>query len=165
MICLLSIDPWFISLHQVSNLYILLYNFLKKHERNFLNFFVGLLQPLPNIMRGIRDSLVSYLSCTLGNDVLAAQCLLLHLLSKVHLPQSLFFFQLFILEWTSFRPCKQRKISKFGRNCKFASVPFRPTFCNLNELCCFCFGLSFAKSGITLNCSFLYLFVRQIGLH
>ncbi|XP_078177648.1 E2F target protein 1 (ETG1) [Carex rostrata] len=40
-------------------------------------------EPLPNIMRGIRDSLVSYLSCTLGNDVLAAQCLLLHLLSKL----------------------------------------------------------------------------------
>ncbi|KAJ4769054.1 Mini-chromosome maintenance complex-binding protein [Rhynchospora pubera] len=40
-------------------------------------------ETLPNVIRGIRDSLVSYLSCTLGNDVIAAQCLLLHLLSKL----------------------------------------------------------------------------------
>ncbi|KAL0922527.1 hypothetical protein M5K25_006517 [Dendrobium thyrsiflorum] len=41
------------------------------------------LQPLPNVMRDIRESLLVHLSALLGNDTVAAQFLLLHLLSRV----------------------------------------------------------------------------------
>ncbi|XP_020575358.1 mini-chromosome maintenance complex-binding protein [Phalaenopsis equestris] len=41
------------------------------------------LQPLPNVMRDIRESLLVHLAALLGNDTVAAQFLLLHLLSRV----------------------------------------------------------------------------------
>ncbi|PKU62213.1 mini-chromosome maintenance complex-binding protein [Dendrobium catenatum] len=41
------------------------------------------LQPLPNVMSDIRESLLVHLSALLGNDTVAAQFLLLHLLSRV----------------------------------------------------------------------------------
>ncbi|KAG0468162.1 hypothetical protein HPP92_017490 [Vanilla planifolia] len=41
------------------------------------------LQPLPNPFVEIRGSLIGHLSAILGNDEVAAQCLLLHLLSRV----------------------------------------------------------------------------------
>ncbi|KAH0464809.1 hypothetical protein IEQ34_004912 [Dendrobium chrysotoxum] len=40
------------------------------------------LQPLPNVMSDIRESLLVHLSALLGNDTVAAQFLLLHLLSR-----------------------------------------------------------------------------------
>ncbi|KAI3994201.1 hypothetical protein MKX01_012458 [Papaver californicum] len=39
---------------------------------------------VPYVIRGIRESLVGYLTAVLGNDGVAAQSVLLHLLSKVH---------------------------------------------------------------------------------
>nr|CAB3476141.1 unnamed protein product [Digitaria exilis] len=45
-------------------------------------FFVLVMQPSPSILKGIRQSLLSHLTMVLGNDELAAQCLLLHLLSR-----------------------------------------------------------------------------------
>ncbi|KAM0889158.1 hypothetical protein ACQ4PT_027891 [Festuca glaucescens] len=38
---------------------------------------------LPSLLKGIRQSLISHLTQLLGNDGLAAQCLLLHLLSRL----------------------------------------------------------------------------------
>ncbi|KAM0918896.1 hypothetical protein ACQ4PT_008613 [Festuca glaucescens] len=40
-------------------------------------------EPLPSLLKGIRQSLLSHLTQLLGNDDLAAQCLLLHLLSRL----------------------------------------------------------------------------------
>ncbi|KAF8662993.1 hypothetical protein HU200_055580 [Digitaria exilis] len=40
-------------------------------------------EPSPSILKGIRQSLLSHLTMVLGNDELAAQCLLLHLLSRL----------------------------------------------------------------------------------
>ncbi|CAO2185820.1 unnamed protein product [Urochloa humidicola] len=40
-------------------------------------------EPSPSILKGIRQSLLSHLTLVLGNDELAAQCLLLHLLSRL----------------------------------------------------------------------------------
>jgi len=48
--------------------------------------FMCILQPLPNIVRGIRESFLGHLTTVLGNDGLAAQFVLLHLLSRVLLP-------------------------------------------------------------------------------
>lgn len=45
----------------------------------FLNF-----QPLPSLIRGVRGALLGYLTAILGNDGIAAQCILLHLLSRVN---------------------------------------------------------------------------------
>ncbi|KAJ0985448.1 hypothetical protein J5N97_003804 [Dioscorea zingiberensis] len=39
---------------------------------------------LPNMIKGIRESLLRHLTQVLGNDGLAAECLLLHLLSRLH---------------------------------------------------------------------------------
>ncbi|WOL14780.1 mini-chromosome maintenance complex-binding protein [Canna indica] len=41
------------------------------------------IEPLPSIVRGIRESLLTHLTAILGNDGVAAQYLLLHLLSRV----------------------------------------------------------------------------------
>jgi hypothetical protein len=41
------------------------------------------MQPSPSVLESIRQSLLSHLTLVLGNDELAAQCLLLHLLSRV----------------------------------------------------------------------------------
>ncbi|KAK9742259.1 hypothetical protein RND81_03G159400 [Saponaria officinalis] len=41
-------------------------------------------EPNPSLIRGIRDSLLTHLTTVLGNDGVAAQFLLLHLLSRVH---------------------------------------------------------------------------------
>uniref|UniRef100_A0ACD5TRH0 Uncharacterized protein n=1 Tax=Avena sativa TaxID=4498 RepID=A0ACD5TRH0_AVESA len=49
-------------------------DFLAKHP---------VVEPLPNLLKGIRQSLLSHLTQLLGNDDLAAQCLLLHLLSRL----------------------------------------------------------------------------------
>ncbi|CAI9091851.1 OLC1v1026951C1 [Oldenlandia corymbosa var. corymbosa] len=43
-----------------------------------------ILEPKSHIVKGIRDSLLSHLTVVLGNDGLAAQFMLLHLLSGVH---------------------------------------------------------------------------------
>ncbi|CAM0879705.1 unnamed protein product [Alopecurus aequalis] len=40
-------------------------------------------EPLPSLLKGIRQSFLSHLTQLLGNDDLAAQCLLLHLLSRL----------------------------------------------------------------------------------
>jgi hypothetical protein len=45
--------------------------------------FIMTMQPLPSLLKGIRQSLLSHLTQLLGNDDLAAQCLMLHLLSRV----------------------------------------------------------------------------------
>ncbi|KAF6143113.1 hypothetical protein GIB67_041181 [Kingdonia uniflora] len=42
------------------------------------------IEAMPSLIRGIRESLLGYLTTVLGNDCLAAQCILLHLLSQVH---------------------------------------------------------------------------------
>ena len=46
-----------------------------------LNFVI--LQPKPELLRGMRDSLLRHLTVVLGDDELAAHFMLLHLLSKV----------------------------------------------------------------------------------
>ncbi|KAJ3693792.1 hypothetical protein LUZ60_009272 [Juncus effusus] len=46
-------------------------------------------EPLPNTIREIQTSLLNYLSTILGNDTLAAQCLLLHLISKLRVKSEL----------------------------------------------------------------------------
>ncbi|XP_043703405.1 mini-chromosome maintenance complex-binding protein [Telopea speciosissima] len=43
-----------------------------------------IIEPMPNIIRGIREALLGHLTSILGNDGVAAHCMLLHLLSKVH---------------------------------------------------------------------------------
>ncbi|KAJ4970296.1 hypothetical protein NE237_003395 [Protea cynaroides] len=43
-----------------------------------------IIEPVPNIIRGIREALLGHLMSVLGNDGVAAHCMLLHLLSKVH---------------------------------------------------------------------------------
>ncbi|KAJ1282456.1 hypothetical protein BS78_03G053300 [Paspalum vaginatum] len=40
-------------------------------------------EPSPTLLKGIRQSLLSHFTMVLGNDELAAQCLLLHLLSRL----------------------------------------------------------------------------------
>ncbi|XP_010253131.1 PREDICTED: mini-chromosome maintenance complex-binding protein-like isoform X1 [Nelumbo nucifera] len=41
-------------------------------------------EPTPHLVRGIRESLLGHLTAILGNDGVAAHCMVLHLLSKVH---------------------------------------------------------------------------------
>ncbi|XP_026412288.1 mini-chromosome maintenance complex-binding protein-like [Papaver somniferum] len=50
------------------------------------DFFCGspVIERGPYVIRGIRESLVGYLTAVLGNDGVAAQSVLLHLLSQVH---------------------------------------------------------------------------------
>ncbi|KAG9455206.1 hypothetical protein H6P81_008110 [Aristolochia fimbriata] len=50
------------------------------------DFLVGLHipEPKPSLIRGIRETLLRHLTSVLGNDGVAAQCILLHLLSTVH---------------------------------------------------------------------------------
>ncbi|XP_026424247.1 mini-chromosome maintenance complex-binding protein-like isoform X2 [Papaver somniferum] len=50
------------------------------------DFFCGspVIERVPYVIRGIRESLVGYLTAVLGNDGVAAQSVLLHLLSQVH---------------------------------------------------------------------------------
>nr|GEY57749.1 hypothetical protein [Tanacetum cinerariifolium] len=43
------------------------------------------MEPKPDLLRGIRESLLRHLTVVLGDDELAAHFMLLHLLSKVHL--------------------------------------------------------------------------------
>ncbi|XP_077239151.1 E2F target protein 1 (ETG1) [Tasmannia lanceolata] len=43
-----------------------------------------IIEPMPTMVRGIREALLRYLTSVLGNDGVAAHCLLLHLLSRVH---------------------------------------------------------------------------------
>nr|GFA95842.1 mini-chromosome maintenance complex-binding protein [Tanacetum cinerariifolium] len=43
------------------------------------------IEPKPDLLRGIRESLLRHLTVVLGDDELAAHFMLLHLLSKVHL--------------------------------------------------------------------------------
>ncbi|XP_008782636.2 mini-chromosome maintenance complex-binding protein [Phoenix dactylifera] len=50
--------------------------------QDFLSNF-HVIEPLPSIVKGIRESLLGHLSMALGNDGLAAQCVLLHLLSRL----------------------------------------------------------------------------------
>ncbi|XP_072984466.1 mini-chromosome maintenance complex-binding protein [Typha latifolia] len=54
----------------------------KLAAQEFISSFHSI-EPLNNIVRGIRESLLAHLSATLGNDGLAAECLLLHLLSRL----------------------------------------------------------------------------------
>ncbi|XP_058110592.1 mini-chromosome maintenance complex-binding protein isoform X1 [Magnolia sinica] len=42
------------------------------------------IEPVPSSVRGIREALLRHLTAVLGNDGVAAQCMLLHLLSRVH---------------------------------------------------------------------------------
>ncbi|KAK9124699.1 hypothetical protein Sjap_014301 [Stephania japonica] len=41
-------------------------------------------EPIPHVIRGAREGLLDHLRSVLGNDCVAAQCVLLHLLSRVH---------------------------------------------------------------------------------
>ncbi|KAL2896093.1 Mini-chromosome maintenance complex-binding protein [Bienertia sinuspersici] len=57
------------------------------HKKLVVGDFVDrspMTNPNPSLIRGIRDGLLSHLTAVLGNDGVAAQYLLLHLLSKVH---------------------------------------------------------------------------------
>ncbi|KAK8936132.1 Mini-chromosome maintenance complex-binding protein [Platanthera zijinensis] len=54
----------------------------KLSPQDFLSGSLAL-QPLPSMMREIRESLLVHLSALMGNDKVAAQFLLLHLLSRV----------------------------------------------------------------------------------
>ncbi|KAJ6831676.1 mini-chromosome maintenance complex-binding protein [Iris pallida] len=54
----------------------------KLGAQDFIPKFPGV-ESLPSMVRGIRESLLGHLTQVLGNDGLAAQCVLLHLLSKL----------------------------------------------------------------------------------
>ncbi|KAJ6806447.1 mini-chromosome maintenance complex-binding protein [Iris pallida] len=54
----------------------------KLDVQDFIPKFPGV-ESLPRMVRGIRESLLGHLTEVLGNDGLAAQCVLLHLLSKL----------------------------------------------------------------------------------
>ncbi|KAF8394837.1 hypothetical protein HHK36_018774 [Tetracentron sinense] len=43
-----------------------------------------LIELKPNLVRGMREALLGHLTAVLGNDEVAAHCMLLHLLSRVH---------------------------------------------------------------------------------
>ncbi|OVA19671.1 Mini-chromosome maintenance complex-binding protein [Macleaya cordata] len=67
--------------NKVPRLHCFIHRKLAVHD-----FLVGspVNEPMPNLVRGIRESLLRYLTAVLGNDGVAAQCVLLHLLSQVH---------------------------------------------------------------------------------
>ncbi|XP_068641394.1 mini-chromosome maintenance complex-binding protein [Aristolochia californica] len=50
------------------------------------DFLIGshVTEPKPSLIRGIRETLLRHLTSILGNDGVAAQCMVLHLLSRVH---------------------------------------------------------------------------------
>ncbi|XP_010252101.2 PREDICTED: mini-chromosome maintenance complex-binding protein-like isoform X2 [Nelumbo nucifera] len=65
---------------KVPRLHCFIHRKLSIHD--FLSF--PMIEPMPHLVRGIRDGLLRHLTSLLGNDGVAAQCMLLHLLSKVH---------------------------------------------------------------------------------
>ncbi|KAL5725774.1 hypothetical protein ACHQM5_008880 [Ranunculus cassubicifolius] len=67
--------------NKVPRLHCFIHRKLKNED-----FLLGspIVEKTPNLVRGIRESLLSHLTTILGNDDLAAECLLLHLLSRVH---------------------------------------------------------------------------------
>lgn len=66
-------------------------NIFFKLSRLIMLTWIFFVQPLPNMIRKIRESLLLHLSAVLGNDEVAAQYLLLHLLSRVYSPCALSF--------------------------------------------------------------------------
>ncbi|KAK1312714.1 Mini-chromosome maintenance complex-binding protein [Acorus calamus] len=66
---------------KVPRLHCLIYRRL--YALDFLQNF-HITEPLPNLVRSVRDSLLGHLTAVLGNDGTAANFVLLHLLSRVH---------------------------------------------------------------------------------
>ncbi|TVU21655.1 hypothetical protein EJB05_31306 [Eragrostis curvula] len=65
---------------KVPRLHCLVWRKLSSHD------FISrppVVEPSPSLLKGIRHSLLSHLTLVLGNDEVAAQCLLLHLLSRL----------------------------------------------------------------------------------
>nr|XP_043613110.1 mini-chromosome maintenance complex-binding protein [Erigeron canadensis] len=56
----------------------------RKLSLNDMIFSLPALEPKPELVKGIRESLLQHLTLVLGGDELAAHFILLHLLSKVH---------------------------------------------------------------------------------
>ncbi|KAK3163975.1 hypothetical protein QOZ80_1AG0010920 [Eleusine coracana subsp. coracana] len=65
---------------KVPRLHCLVWKKLSSHD--FISK-VPVVEPSSSLLKGIRQSLLSHLTLVLGNDELAAQCLLLHLLSRL----------------------------------------------------------------------------------
>ncbi|KAL6627366.1 hypothetical protein ACP70R_031092 [Stipagrostis hirtigluma subsp. patula] len=65
---------------KVPRLHCLVWRKLSSHD--FLSR-PPVVEPSPSLLKGIRQSLLSHLTLLLGKDELAAQCLLLHLLSRL----------------------------------------------------------------------------------
>ncbi|KAK1285285.1 Mini-chromosome maintenance complex-binding protein [Acorus calamus] len=66
---------------KVPRLHCVIYRRL--YALDFLQNF-HITEPLPNLVRSVRDSLLGHLTAVLGNDGTAANFVLLHLLSRVH---------------------------------------------------------------------------------
>lgn len=67
---------------KVPRIHCLVHRKLAVHD--FLSSPTMLEQPKPHLVKGIRETLLVHLTAVLGNDGLAAQFMLLHLLSRVH---------------------------------------------------------------------------------
>ncbi|KAF5205635.1 Mini-chromosome maintenance complex-binding protein [Thalictrum thalictroides] len=68
-------------LSRVQRLHCVVHRKLANHD-----FLLGssVIEIMPNLVRNTREALLGYLTTVLGNDGLAAECVLLHLLSRVH---------------------------------------------------------------------------------
>ncbi|XXG85926.1 hypothetical protein AAC387_Pa11g0921 [Persea americana] len=66
---------------KVPRLHCLIHRKLGAHDFLLSTYVI---EPLPSLIKGVREALLRHLTAILGNDGVAAQCLLLHLLSRVH---------------------------------------------------------------------------------